>query len=110
MGILDKIQTYTWNGVPFITYGMIGLTTVVLAIITILDTETPDEENEPIDETEEQLYESRPENQLQEPEQNIEDEDENEKQNEFIGGIKKTKPKPKNKKTNKNRSKKTQKN
>ena len=36
----DTISIYNLNNIPLFTYGMIGITTVVLAIVTMMDTES----------------------------------------------------------------------
>jgi len=41
----ESLLSYSIGGVPIVTYGMIGLTTVVLAAATIFDDQTPAEKN-----------------------------------------------------------------
>jgi len=42
----ESLLSYSISGVPIVTYGMIGLTTVVLAAATIFDDQTPAEKKE----------------------------------------------------------------
>jgi flagellar biosynthesis component FlhA len=105
------------NGIPVVTYGLIGLTTIVLAYITFQDNTQPSkepEEEEP-EEEEEEPEEEEPvadapvESPVGAPEQSNQD---TEIKKPFFGGKKqkKSKSSKKSKKNQKSKSKKSKKN
>ena len=45
---LNRLQNYSINGIPVLTYGLLGITTVVLATVTLSESTSSDtEENQP---------------------------------------------------------------
>ena len=129
-----SVQLPSINGVPVITYGLIGLTTLVLAYITFQDDSTTEEtsskeaeEQRERLETEAEEQRERLEEEAEEQRQRLEEEAEEQRQpstsifssnaekpvenqnkNPFIGG--KSKRKTKSKKSKKSKSKKDKKN
>jgi len=103
------------NGIPVVTYGLIGLTTIVLAYITFQDDTVPvEEEPEPEPEPEEEEEEPEEEEPIEEapvgaPEQSNQD---TEIRKPLFGGKKqkKSKSSKKSKKNQKSKSKKSKKN
>jgi len=45
---MNRLQNYSINGIPVLTYGLLGITTVVLATVTLSESSSSDtEENQP---------------------------------------------------------------
>jgi len=45
---LNRLQNYSINGIPILTYGLLGITTVVLATVTLTESSSSDTEaNQP---------------------------------------------------------------